>query len=76
MKDRDRLRDHPEKSVADRYPPEELGDPCPDCGAKEKWIWLDGRRLCRPCVIRGGPLQREAKGISAIEPPRRRRPWW
>jgi hypothetical protein len=27
-------------------------------------------------VIRGGPLQREAKGISAMEPPRRRHPWW
>jgi hypothetical protein len=32
-------------------PPDELGDPCPDCGSKEKWVWLDGRQLCRSCLI-------------------------
>jgi hypothetical protein len=36
-------------------PPDQIGEPCPDCGAAEWWIWLDGRRLCRPCLIRGGP---------------------
>jgi hypothetical protein len=43
-------------SIADRYPPDEFGERCSVCGSPEKWIWLDGRRLCRPCLIRGGPL--------------------
>lgn len=28
--------------------------PCPRCGAHEQWRWLDGRPLCRPCLIQGG----------------------
>jgi hypothetical protein len=42
-----------EDSVAAKFPPEELGEPCPECGSKEKWIWLDSRRLCCRCLIRG-----------------------
>jgi hypothetical protein len=39
-----------------KYPPDELGEPCAVCGFKEKWVWLDGRQLCRPCLIWGhGP---------------------
>ena len=44
----------PPSTVADRYPPDELGEPCPNCGSKEKWIWYGERRLCRSCVIQGG----------------------
>ena len=48
--------DHPSSMLLAKYPPDEFGDPCPDCSSKEKWVWLDGRRLCRPCLIRGhGP---------------------
>jgi hypothetical protein len=36
-----------------KYPPDELGEPCPDCGSKGKWVWIDGRRLCRRGVIDG-----------------------
>ena len=29
-----------------------LGDePCDLCGSHERWIWLDGRELCRVCLI-------------------------
>ncbi len=45
----------PDATIAARYPPDELGEPCPDCGSQEKWVWLDERRLCRPCLIRGEP---------------------
>jgi hypothetical protein len=42
----------PADEVADKYPPDEVGGaPCPVCGAGEWWLWLDGRRLCRPCLI-------------------------
>jgi hypothetical protein len=26
-------------------------DPCLICGSRERWIWLDGRELCRVCVV-------------------------
>jgi hypothetical protein len=26
-------------------------DPCPTCGSHERWQWLDGRLLCRVCVV-------------------------
>jgi hypothetical protein len=26
-------------------------EPCRICGSHERWIWLDGRLLCRVCVI-------------------------
>jgi hypothetical protein len=26
-------------------------DPCPICGSQERWHWLDGRALCRVCLI-------------------------
>jgi hypothetical protein len=45
----------PDATIADRYAADELGEPCHDCGSQEKWVWLDERRLCRPCLIRGGP---------------------
>jgi hypothetical protein len=25
--------------------------PCPICGLRERWHWLDGRELCRTCLI-------------------------
>jgi hypothetical protein len=28
------------------------GIPCADCGGTEWWRWLDGRLLCRPCLVR------------------------
>jgi hypothetical protein len=50
-------REEPQGSpLLAKYPPDELGEPCPACGSKEKWIWLDGRQLCRPCLIRGDRL--------------------
>ena len=49
-------------------PPDLLGDPCPDCGSKEKWVWLDQRRLCRPCLIRGSsPLAEEMTGSGSTD---------
>jgi hypothetical protein len=24
---------------------------CPTCGSRERWLWLDGRLLCRVCFI-------------------------
>jgi hypothetical protein len=34
-------------------PPADLmsHDPCPICGSHERWIWLDGRHICRVCVV-------------------------
>jgi hypothetical protein len=26
-------------------------DPCGTCGSHERWQWLDGRLLCRPCLV-------------------------
>jgi hypothetical protein len=26
-------------------------DPCATCGSRERWRWLDGRLLCRVCVV-------------------------
>jgi hypothetical protein len=26
-------------------------DPCATCGSHERWHWLDGRLLCRVCVV-------------------------
>jgi hypothetical protein len=25
--------------------------PCEVCGGRERWLWLDGRELCRVCLI-------------------------
>jgi hypothetical protein len=43
-----------EPTLLAQYPADELGEPCTVCGSPEKWVWLDGRRLCRPCLIRDG----------------------
>jgi hypothetical protein len=34
-------------------PPADLlsDDPCVTCGSRERWQWLDGRLLCRVCVV-------------------------
>jgi hypothetical protein len=33
-------------------PPDILSEtPCPLCGSRERWIWLDSRLLCRTCVV-------------------------
>jgi hypothetical protein len=26
-------------------------EPCPICGSRERWTWLDGRLLCRVCLV-------------------------
>jgi hypothetical protein len=26
-------------------------EPCPLCGSRERWEWLDGRLLCRVCFV-------------------------
>jgi hypothetical protein len=26
-------------------------EPCDVCGSRERWQWLDGRELCRPCLV-------------------------
>jgi len=26
-------------------------DPCPVCGSRERWQWIDGRSLCRVCLV-------------------------
>jgi TubC N-terminal docking domain len=28
-----------------------IDDPCAMCGSRERWQWLDGRLLCRVCVV-------------------------
>jgi hypothetical protein len=33
-------------------PPDVIAsEPCDVCGSRERWQWLDGRELCRPCVV-------------------------
>jgi hypothetical protein len=33
-------------------PADVMGDePCNLCGSQERWQWLDGRELCRPCLV-------------------------
>jgi hypothetical protein len=60
-----------ERLFSEAPPPDELGEPCADCGTKEKWRWLDGRLLCRACLLRETP--------AMVSPPRhqvrRREPW-
>ena len=35
-------------------PADVLGDePCDVCASQERWRWLDGRELCRVCLILG-----------------------
>ncbi len=29
------------------------GEPCPQCGSKERCRWLDGRLICRSCLMQG-----------------------
>ena len=26
-------------------------EPCPLCSSRERWTWLDGRALCRVCLV-------------------------
>jgi hypothetical protein len=74
------VRGEPEPGLEDpigaKYPLDELGEPCPTCGGKEKWRWLDERLLCRPCLIRGEPPLAEGKGVGSIPTPGRPRQWW
>jgi hypothetical protein len=33
-------------------PPDDLSDEsCDICGSRERWQWLDGRLLCRVCLV-------------------------
>jgi hypothetical protein len=58
-------------------PPDQAGgSPCSTCGMAEWWRWLDGRLLCRPCLIREDPLLAEMTATAAAKPPRHRRQWW
>jgi hypothetical protein len=67
----------PQPTIADRYPADELGDPCPDCGSKEKWRWHHGRLLCRACLIRGGPPREgEVHSLDTEASVGRQRQWW
>jgi hypothetical protein len=25
--------------------------PCQVCGSRERWWWIDGRHICRPCLV-------------------------
>jgi hypothetical protein len=45
-------------------PPDATGDPCPVCGSTEKWIWIDGRLLCRFCLVVGDTSWGVQKGVS------------
>jgi hypothetical protein len=45
--------DQPSSMLLAKYPPDELGERCLVCGSKGKWVWIDGRRLCRRGVIDG-----------------------
>jgi hypothetical protein len=54
-------------------PPDELGEPCAYCGATDKWRWIDGRLLCRACLIREAhPIE----VVAAASQPERPRQWW
>jgi hypothetical protein len=60
-------------------PPDELGEPCADCGSKDKWRWLDKRLLCRPCVIGDREVVQNSDNIDArkFTPSSvRARQWW
>jgi hypothetical protein len=55
-------------------PPDFLStQPCPICGSRERWQWVDARELCRVCVILDLPL---AEAMAAVPLPRRPRQWW
>ena len=43
----------PDRVRLSSAPPADLmsHDPCAICGSHERWIWLDGRLLCRVCVV-------------------------
>jgi hypothetical protein len=57
----------PQVDRADKYPPDEVGgDPCPNCGAAERWIWLDGRRRCRPGLITGRAPATASKEVGCV----------
>jgi Zinc-finger of RNA-polymerase I-specific TFIIB, Rrn7 len=28
-------------------------NPCAQCGSQERWRWLDGRQICRSCLMHG-----------------------
>jgi hypothetical protein len=32
------------------------GESCGMCGSRERWQWLDGRLICRPCLLVGNDL--------------------
>jgi hypothetical protein len=51
-------------------PPDELGKPCPACGTKEKWRWLDGRLVCRTCLIQRNPPPTTATATTLVLCPR------
>jgi hypothetical protein len=61
-------------TVTEPPPPDELGEPCPTCEGTEKWRWLDGRFLCRACLIQRNPPPTGATAATLL--PRRWRPWW
>jgi hypothetical protein len=34
-------------------PDHHRGDPCPICGSRDQWSWVQGRELCRFCLLQG-----------------------
>jgi len=54
-------------------PPDFLSiQPCPMCGSRERWQWLDARVLCRMCLSLDLPPA-EARGAVPLH--RRPRQW-
>jgi TubC N-terminal docking domain/Zinc-binding domain of primase-helicase len=44
----------PEPFHRDAPPADCLSDsPCAVCGSHDRWRWLDGRLICRACLIQG-----------------------
>jgi hypothetical protein len=47
-------------------PDHDRGDRCPTCGSRDKWSWVDGRELCRFCLLQGTDAVVAVKVFSPI----------
>jgi hypothetical protein len=46
--------------------------PCEACGSPERWTWIDGREICRECLIHDrtpliGPSANRCRGCGAFD---------
>ena len=46
--------------------------PCEACGSPTRWTWIDGREICRECLIQDrtpliGPSRHHCRGCSACD---------